>query len=399
MKFVKFVLIREICILNKDIKLKLYAFDQLNLINTKTNHKIILFIIKPSKNIVNMDLINQPLRIKNSVLKNRIGMSPMCMYSAADGFATDWHLAHYGARATGGTALIIQEATAVTPEGRITPYDLGIWKDEHIEQLKKITGFISSQGAVPAIQLAHAGRKASHDKPANGGKFLSPEHGGWQTVAPSAVPFSPETNVPTALTEYGIYQIIELFAKAARRAVKAGYRIIEIHAAHGYLIQEFMSPLSNHRNDEYGGSFENRIRLLLQVVEAVKRVIPDEMPLFVRVSASEWTEGGWTIDETVKLAEILMEKGVDLMDCSSGGNIADAKMAPGPLYQVPFAEAVHNTGIKTAAVGLITTPQQVNSILEKGQADLVLLGRELLRNPYFALQAGADFPEQYLRGK
>ena len=331
-----------------------------------------------------MDFINQPLRIKNTVLKNRIGMSPMCMYSAIDGFATDWHLVHYGSRAAGGTGLIIQEATAITPDGRITPYDLGIWRDDHIPQLRKITQFVSSFGAVPAIQLAHAGRKASHDKPANGGKYLLPENGGWQTVAPSAVQFSPDTNLPTALTEYGIRQVIELFAKAALRAVIAGYKIIEIHAAHGYLLQEFLSPLSNIRTDEYGGGFENRIRLLVEVVEAVKQVIPEEMPLLVRVSASEWTEGGWTIDETVKLAHVLSEKGVDLMDCSSGGNIADAKMPLGPLYQVPFAEAVRKTGMKTAAVGLITTPEQADSIL---------------RNPYFALQAGADYPEQYLRGK
>ena len=346
-----------------------------------------------------MDFINQPLRIKNTVLKNRIGMSPMCMYSAIDGFATDWHLVHYGSRAAGGTGLIIQEATAITPDGRITPYDLGIWRDDHIPQLRKITQFVSSFGAVPAIQLAHAGRKASHDKPANGGKYLLPENGGWQTVAPSAVQFSPDTNLPTALTEYGIRQVIELFAKAALRAVIAGYKIIEIHAAHGYLLQEFLSPLSNIRTDEYGGGFENRIRLLVEVVEAVKQVIPEEMPLLVRVSASEWTEGGWTIDETVKLAHVLSEKGVDLMDCSSGGNIADAKMPLGPLYQVPFAEAVRKTGMKTAAVGLITTPEQADSILRNGQADIVLLGRELLRNPYFALQAGADYPEQDLRGK
>lgn len=346
-----------------------------------------------------MDFINQPLRIKNTVLKNRIGMSPMCMYSAIDGFATDWHLVHYGSRAAGGTGLIIQEATAITPDGRITPYDLGIWRDDHIPQLRKITQFVSSFGAVPAIQLAHAGRKASHDKPANGGKYLLPENGGWQTVAPSAVQFSPDTNLPTALTEYGIRQVIELFAKAALRAVIAGYKIIEIHAAHGYLLQEFLSPLSNIRTDEYGGGFENRIRLLVEVVEAVKQVIPEEMPLLVRVSASEWTEGGWTIDETVKLAHVLSEKGVDLMDCSSGGNIADAKMPLGPLYQVPFAEAVRKTGMKTAAVGLITTPEQADSILRNGQADIVLLGRELLRNPYFTLQAGADYPEQYLRGK
>ena len=346
-----------------------------------------------------MNYINQPLTVKNITLKNRIGMSPMCMYAAVDGFATDWHLVHYGARAIGGTALIIQEATAVTPEGRITPYDLGIWKDEHIPMYRKITDFILSQGAVPAIQLAHAGRKASHDKPSNCGKFLSPENGGWQTVGPSAIPFSAETAPPKELTIAEIQEVIGLFAKASERAVKAGYQIIEIHSAHGYLLQEFLSPISNYRTDEYGGSFENRIRLLVEVVEAVKRVIPEEMPLFVRVSASEWTEGGWSIDETVKLTEILSEKGVDVMDCSSGGNIATAKIPLEALYQVPFAEAVRKTGMKTASVGLITTPQQVNSILEKGQADIVLLGRELLRNPYFPLQTGVEFPEQYARSK
>lgn len=326
-------------------------------------------------------------------------MSPMCMYSSADGFATDWHLVHYGTRAIGGVGLVMQEATAVAPEGRITPFDLGIWKDEHIPLLKKITEFVSMRGAVPGIQLGHAGRKASHDKPINGGKLLLPEKGGWQTVAPSAIPFSPETNVPSELTENGIREVIENFAESAQRAVKAGYKIIEIHAAHGYLIQEFLSPISNHRTDNYGGSFENRIRILLEIVDTVRSVISENMPLLVRVSATEWTEGGWSIEDTVSLAKILIEKGVDLMDCSSGGNIATAKIPLEPLYQVPFAEAVRKTGMKTASVGLITTPQQVNSILEKGQADIVLLGRELLRNPYSALQAGADYPQQYLRAK
>lgn len=346
-----------------------------------------------------MKLINQPLKIKNITLKNRLGMSPMCMYSAIDGFASDWHLVHYGTRAMGGSALIIQEATAVAPVGRITPYDLGIWKDEHIDVYRKITDFILSQGVVPAIQLAHAGRKASHDKPAHGGKFLTPEKGGWQTVAPSAIPFSAETAIPKALTTTEIQEIIHWFVKASERAVKAGYQIIEIHSAHGYLLQEFLSPLSNQRTDKYGGIFENRIRLLVEIVEAVKQVIPKEMPLFIRVSASEWTDGGWTIEDTLKLAKILLEKGVDVMDCSSGGNIATARIALEPLYQVSFAEAVRKTGMKTASVGLITTPEQVNSILEKGQSDIVLLGRELLRNPYFPLQAGVEFPEQYARSK
>lgn len=346
-----------------------------------------------------MDFINQPLTIKNITLKNRLGMSPMCMYSATDGFATDWHLAHYGARAMGGTALIIQEATAVTPEGRITPYDLGIWKDEHIPMYKRITDFIISQGAVPAIQLAHAGRKASHDKPANGGKFLSPENGGWQTVAPSPIPFSKDSDVPKELSLDEIQHVIDLFAKGAERAVKAGYKIIEIHSAHGYLLQEFLSPLSNQRTDKYGGSLENRILLLTEVIEAVKKVIPADMPLFVRVSATDWVEGGWTMKDTVKLAKVLLDLGVDLIDCSSGGNSPTARIPLEPLYQVPFASAVRESGILTSAVGLITTPKQVNSILQKEQADIVLLGRELLRNPYFALQAGVEFPEQYARAK
>lgn len=346
-----------------------------------------------------MDYINQKLTIKNITLKNRIGMSPMCMYSATDGFATDWHLVHYGTRAIGGTALIIQEATAVTPEGRITPYDLGIWKDEHITMYQKITDFILSQGVVPAIQLAHAGRKASHDKPANGGHFLTPENGGWQTVGSSPIPFSEETDAPKELAISEIQDIIELFAKAAVRAVKSGFQIIEIHAAHGYLLQEFLSPLSNQRSDEYGGSFENRIRILLEVVDIVKNVVPSEMPIFVRISASEWTDGGWTIDETVKLAEILLKKGVDVMDCSSGGNIVNAKIPLEPKYQVTFSEKVRKTGMKTAAVGLITSAGEVNSILANGQADIVLLGRELLRNPYFPLQARVEFPEQYARSK
>ena len=326
-------------------------------------------------------------------------MSPMCMYSATDGFASDWHFVHYGTRAMGGTALIIQEATAVTPEGRITPYDLGIWKDEHISMYHKITDFILSQGAIPAIQLAHAGRKASHDKPANGGKFLTPENGGWQTVGPSPIPFSSETAPPQELTINEIREIIQAFTRAAERAVKAGYKIIEIHAAHGYLLQEFLSTISNHRTDEYGGSFENRIRLVTEVVESVRKVIPQEMPLFIRISASDWVVGGWTIRDSVKLAEVLKNKGVDLIDCSSGGNSLLAKIPFEPLYQVPFAEAIKQRGILTAAIGLITNPKQINTILKKEQADIVLLGRELLRNPFFPLQAGIDFPEQYVRSR
>ena len=346
-----------------------------------------------------MSKIFEPLFLKSVTFKNRIGMAPMCQYSAADGFANNWHLVHYGTRAVGGTGLIIQEATAVAPEGRITPYDLGIWKDEHIEKLKEITAFISSRGAVPAIQLAHAGRKASCDYPTKGGKQLSGKNGGWQTVAPSAIPFFTDDIPPHALTESEIGHIVSQFKEAAVRALEAGYKVIEIHAAHGYLIHQFLSPLSNQRTDHYGGSLENRIRLILQIVDAVQSVWPYNLPLFVRLSATDWTEGGWNLEETIKLSAILKNKGVDLIDCSSGGNIATAKIPLKPMYQVPFADAIRKTGIHTAAVGLIINPQDINAILENNQADMVLLGRELLRNPYFALQAGADFPEQYLRAK
>ena len=346
-----------------------------------------------------MSKIFEPLILKSVTFKNRIGMAPMCQYSASDGFANSWHYVHYGTRAVGRTGLIIQEASAIAPEGRITPYDLGIWKDEHIDKLKEITTFISSRGSVPAIQLAHAGRKASCDFPTKGGKQLSVENGGWQTVAPSAIPFFTDDNPPHALSEIEIGHIVSQFKDAAVRALQAGFKVIEIHAAHGYLIHQFLSPLSNQRTDQFGGSFENRIRFILLIVDAVHSVWPDNLPLFVRLSATDWVEGGWNLDETVELSAILKNKGVDLFDCSSGGNIATAKIPLKPMYQVPFADAIRKTGIHTAAVGLITNQQEVNSILENEQADMVLLGRELLRNPYFALQAGADFPEQYLRAK
>lgn len=346
-----------------------------------------------------MSKIFEPLILKSVTFKNRIGMAPMCQYSASDGFANSWHYVHYGTRAVGRTGLIIQEASAIAPEGRITPYDLGIWKDEHIDKLKEITTFISSRGSVPAIQLAHAGRKASCDFPTKGGKQLSVENGGWQTVAPSAIPFFTDDNPPHALMESEIGHIVSQFKDAAVRALQAGFKVIEIHAAHGYLIHQFLSPLSNQRTDQFGGSFENRIRFILLIVDAVHSVWPDNLPLFVRLSATDWVEGGWNLDETVELSAILKNKGVDLFDCSSGGNIATAKIPLKPMYQVPFADAIRKTGIHTAAVGLITNQQDINSILENEQADIVLLGRELLRNPYFALQAGADFPEQYLRAK
>jgi 2,4-dienoyl-CoA reductase-like NADH-dependent reductase (Old Yellow Enzyme family) len=346
-----------------------------------------------------------PLSIRQVTFRNRIVMSPMCQYSAKDGFAGDWHLAHYGSRATGGAGLIIQEATAVAPEGRITPGDLGLWSDEHIPALKQIVNFVHSQGAVAGIQLAHAGRKGSCAVPWEGGKQLDLKNGGWLTVAPSDIPFLEEDRYPEMLTIEGIKIITGAFRSAAKRAYIAGYRVIEIHSAHGYLLQEFLSPLSNHRNDEYGGPFENRIRLLTEVVRAVKTEWPDEFPLFVRISSTDWTEGGWTIGESVKLASVLKETGVDLADCSSGGNNADAKILFAPGYQVPFSEAVRETGILTGAVGLITNAAQAEEIIESGKSDLVLMGRELLRNPYFPLTAarelGAEinWPKQYMRAK
>ncbi len=353
-----------------------------------------------------MSLLFSPLTIKNITLRNRIAVSPMCQYSAEDGFANDWHLVHLGGRAVGGAALVIQEATAPCPEGRISPYDLGIWKDEHIAKLKQITTFIHAQGAVAGIQLAHAGRKASVNQPWNGNKVLQPAEGGWQTVSASAIPFKDGGNAPVALTKEGINKVIEDFASAAARALQAGYKVVELHAAHGYLIHQFLSPLVNHREDEYGGSFENRIRLLLEVVDAVKVVWPAENPLFVRLSCTDWAEGGWDIDESVKLSAILKTKGVDLIDSSSGGAVAHQRIALGPGYQVAFAERIkREAGILTGAVGLITEPQQAEDILAAGQADVILLARQLLRDPYFplhaakALQAEIAWPLQYERAK
>ena len=345
------------------------------------------------------------LRIRNITLKNRIVVSPMCQYSSEDGFASDWHLVHLGTRAAGGAGLVFTEATAVSPEGRISPGDLGIWKDEHIIRLTRIAGFIHSQGGIAGIQLAHAGRKASCAVPRDGGKQLDEKHGGWLTVAPGNIPFIAEDRKPEPLNKEGIHKIISDFKDAAGRAMVAGYKVVEIHGAHGYLLHEFLSPLSNNRTDEYGGSFENRIRLLQQVIDAVRSVWPAENPLFVRISSTDWTEGGWTIEESVRLAHILKDMGVDLIDCSSGGNVLHAKIPVGPGYQVPFSEAVRKTGILTGAVGFITTPVQAESILQEEKADLIFMARELLRNPYFPLSAarelGAEitWPAQYLRAK
>ena len=352
-----------------------------------------------------MSKLFSPLSIKNVILKNRIAVSPMCQYSAIDGFTNDWHLVHLGSRAVGGAGLIIMEATAVLPEGRITPGDTGIWNDDFVSGLKRITEFIHLQGSVAAIQLAHAGRKASCAVPHEGGKQLDSVQGGWDPVAPSPIPFRAVDRIPEQLSKEGIKKVISSFKAAAGRARAAGFKIVEIHSAHGYLLQEFLSPLSNQRSDEYGGAFENRVRLLLEVIEAVKSVWPAENPLFVRISSTDWTDGGWMIEESVKLAYILKEMGVDLIDCSSGGNVFDAAIPFTPGYQVPFSEAVRKTGILTGAVGLITTAAQAESILQDEKADLVLFGREMLRNPYFPLKAaeelGADitWPVQYIRSK
>jgi 2,4-dienoyl-CoA reductase-like NADH-dependent reductase (Old Yellow Enzyme family) len=349
-----------------------------------------------------------PITIRNIEFKNRIAVSPMCQYSSADGFANDWHLVHLGSRAVGGAGLIIFEASAVSPDGRISPADLGIWKDDHVEGLERIVKFIEAQGSRAGIQLAHAGRKASTSPPWEGGGVLVPgrDTEGWQTVAPSPVPFRNGGTPPKALDLEGIQEIIFSFKAAAERSLKAGFKVIEIHAAHGYLIHEFLSPLSNFRNDRYGGTFENRIRLLIEITDVVRSVWPEGNPLFVRISATDWTEGGWTVDDSIALANILKYHGVDLIDCSSGGNIPNANIPVAPAYQVAFAENIKKaTGVLTGAVGLITTVKDAESIISNGRADIVLLARELLRDPYFALHAAKKldvpfkWPLQYERAK
>jgi 2,4-dienoyl-CoA reductase-like NADH-dependent reductase (Old Yellow Enzyme family) len=353
-----------------------------------------------------MALIFQPLRIRTILLKNRIVVSPMCEYSSEDGFANDWHLVHLGSRAVGGAGLVIAEATAVSPEGRITPDDLGIWKDEHIEFLARITNFIEKQGAVPGMQLAHAGRKASHHSPWKGGKSLASGEGAWESLAPSAIPFKEDEPAPREMSQSDIHKLVEDFRTAASRARSAGFKVLELHAAHGYLLNEFLSPLSNQRRDQYGGSFENRIRVIHDVIDAVREVWDENLPLFMRISCSEWIDGGWTIEDSVRLVNSLKTKQVDLIDCSSGGNSHDQKIPTAPLYQVPFAEQIKNqTGMMTGAVGLITTAMQAETILQNKQADLVVMARQLLRDPYFPLHAAKElgeelsWPVQYDRAK
>ncbi|HXR83923.1 MAG TPA: NADH:flavin oxidoreductase/NADH oxidase [Hanamia sp.] len=352
-----------------------------------------------------MALLFEPITIRNTTLKNRIVVSPMCQYSSVDGFANDWHLVHLGSRAVGGAGLVFTEATAVSPEGRITLDDLGIWKDEHMPFLKRITDFIKQQNAVSGIQLAHAGRKASHLSPWKGRRFLNKNEGAWQTLAPSALPFKEGEPVPAEMTKEEIHQLINDFVSATKRGVEAGFEVFEIHAAHGYLINEFLSPISNHRNDEYGGSFENRIRLLMKIVKEMRNIIK-EQPLFVRISATEWVEGGWDENDSVELAKILRENKVDVMDCSTGGNSPDQKIKVHPLYQVPFSQKIKKeTDILTAAVGMITTTKEAEEILQEQKADLIIMARQLLREPYFPLHSAKElnvdlaWPSQYERAK
>lgn len=353
-----------------------------------------------------MSTLFNPLIIKSITLKNRLIVSPMCQYSSVDGFADDWHLVHLGSRAVGGASMVISEATAVSPEGRISPYDLGIWKDEHIEKLTQITAFIEAQQCVPGIQLAHAGRKASTAVPWKGRGKVAEEEGGWVPVAPSAVAFADHYPMPVELDKEGIRKVITDFTVAAKRAQRAGFQVAEIHAAHGYLLHQFLSPLSNQRIDDYGGSFENRIRLLLEVIEGVKTVWPADLPLLVRISATDWAEGGWNDNDSVRLAAILKTAGVDLIDVSTGGLVSHQQIPVGPAYQLPFAARIKKeTGILTSTVGLITDAVQAETILATGDADAVMMARELLRNPYFPLKAAADlddsivWPVQYERAK
>ena len=343
-------------------------------------------------------------KLRSLEFANRIGVSPMCQYSSEDGFANDWHLVHLGGRAQGGAGLVTTEAAAVLPEGRISPDDLGIWKDEHVPALARIASFLHAQGSHAGLQLAHAGRKASTLSPFVGSGLVLPKDGGWQPVAPSAIAFGPGYALPAELDHAGIDAVVEGFRRAAARVLQAGFDFVEIHAAHGYLLHEFLSPLSNHRTDEYGGSFANRARLLIEVADAVRREWPEHLPLFVRISATDWAEGGWDIDESVQLARLLHDHGVDLVDCSSGGLVPDAKVPVAPGYQVRFAARIRReAGIATAAVGMITEPAQANEIITKGEADFVFLARAMLRDPYWALHAAAalgeqaSWPRQYLR--
>ncbi len=344
-----------------------------------------------------------PLKLRDVTLRNRIGVSPMCQYSSDDGFASDWHLVHLGSRAVGGAGLVFTEATAVTANGRISPNDLGIYRDEHGEMLSRTASLIQQHGAIAGIQLAHAGRKASCRRPWDGGGPATPAEGGWDDiVAPSAVPFDSASPQPSELDQSGIDAIVTAFTIAAKRALECDFKVVEVHAAHGYLLHEFLSPLSNLRTDDYGGSFDNRIRLVCDVIRAVRTVWPERLPLFLRVSSTDWTDGGWTVDDTVALARRVFPLGVDVIDCSSGGNVASARLPIGPGYQTAFAQRVRSEANgMSAAVGMITSPAQADHIIRTGQADMVLLAREMLRDPYFPLHAARalgvelEWPVQY----
>jgi 2,4-dienoyl-CoA reductase-like NADH-dependent reductase (Old Yellow Enzyme family) len=349
----------------------------------------------------------EPLRLREVVFRNRIMVSPMCQYSSRDGLANDWHLVHLGSRAVGGAAMVMVEATGVTPDGRISAADHGLWNDAQVEPLRRIFSFIEQQGAVAGIQLAHAGRKASTAEPWKGGHPVAPADGGWTPIyAPSAIPFSPSSQVPRALSTTEVREIIQAFVSAAARALECGAKIIELHSAHGYLLHSFLSPLSNHRTDEYGGSFDNRTRMVRETVTAMRRVWPERLPLLVRVSATDWADGGWTVEETVALARMLKPLGVDAIDCSSGGVIPGVRIPLGPGYQTAFAQQVREQAqIATVAVGMITSPEQADQIVRSGQADAVMLARELLRDPYWPLRAAralgheTQWPVQYERAK
>ncbi len=353
-----------------------------------------------------MSLLFTPMELRGLRLRNRVFVSPMCQYSSRDGLPGDWHLVHLGSRAVGGAGLVMVEASAVTPEGRISPADSGIWSQDHAQAFRRITQFVREQGAVPAIQLAHAGRKASTDVPWRGGGPLAAGAGGWTPVAPSPLPFASDYPRPEALDAAGIEAVVEAFRAAAGHARDAGFEVVEVHMAHGYLLHSFLSPLSNRRTDEYGGPLENRMRLPLRVAQAVRAAWPDELPVLVRISATDWVEGGWDLEQSVALAARLRELGIDLVDCSSGGLVPDAEIPAGPGFQAPFAQAIRErAAVPTAAVGLITEPVQAEHILRSGQADAVFLGRELLRDPYWPLRAAhvlgaeVDWPVQYARAR
>jgi 2,4-dienoyl-CoA reductase-like NADH-dependent reductase (Old Yellow Enzyme family) len=346
-----------------------------------------------------------PWTLRSIRFANRVCVSPMCQYSSTDGFASDWHDVHLGSRAVGGAGLVFTEATAVRPDGRISPQDLGIWKDAHVDGLARLARLVCAQGSVAGIQLAHAGRKASTSRPWEGIRGLSVDEGGWAVVGPAEAPFSPSSPVPRALTTVEIADVVSAFRAAARRARDAGFQVVEVHAAHGYLIQEFLSPLVNTRTDAYGGSFDGRVRLCLEVVDAVRAEWPDSLPVFVRISSTDWADtGGWDIEQSVALAKRLRDRGVDLIDCSGGGAVPHVTIPVAPGYQVPFAARIRrDAGVATGAVGLITEAAQADAIIQGGQADCVLLAREMLRDPYWPLHAAqtlghaVPWPAQYLR--